>query len=110
LTFSGGADYTVFIATANTASYMTGKDVEKESTLLEQLLCQGDWKGLVRAAERRLISACGVAGMASVLALAGEGCRVEVLARAHSREKDEEEPRVVHYAAVGIEAGARAWE
>jgi MEMO1 family protein len=106
LTFAGSADYIVFIASANMASYMTGKDVDKENTLLEKILCQGDWRELVRAAERRTISACGVAGMASVLALAGEGCRVEMLARAHSRERDGEESRVVHYAAVGIDAGA----
>jgi len=104
LTFTANADYIVFIVSANMASYMTGRDADRENASLEEILCQGDWREMVRAAERRTISACGVAGMAAVLALAGEGCRVEVLARAHSRESDEEEPRVVHYAAVGIDA------
>jgi MEMO1 family protein len=107
LTFGDGEDYTVFVVTANMSSYMTGRDVESENTVLEGILRQGDWRGLVGAAKRRAISACGVAGMAAVLELAGEGCRVEMLARATSREREEDESRLVHYAAVGIDAGAR---
>jgi AmmeMemoRadiSam system protein B len=92
------------------ASYMTGKNVERESAAIEELLGQGDWRGMVSAGERRLISACGVAGMAAVLCLAGEGCQVEVLARAHSQARDEDESRVVHYAAVSVDTGSRAFE
>lgn len=110
LTFADSADYTVFIVSANMASYMTGRNVERESAAIEELLRQGDWRGVVAAGERRLISACGVAGIAAVLCLAGEGRRVEVLARAHSQARDEDESRVVHYAAVSVDTGSRALE
>jgi MEMO1 family protein len=107
LTFAGSDDYTVFVATANMASYMTGRDPEKESAAAEELILAADVRGIVEAAGRRLISACGVTGMAAVLSLAGEGCAVRVLARARSGGDDEEESRIVRYAAVSIESDRR---
>ena len=103
LTFADSAAYTVYIVTANMSSYMTGKDADAESAAIEQLLLRADGKGIVAAAERRLISACAPAGIAAVLSLAGNGCRVEILARARSQEKDDDPSRVVHYAAVSID-------
>jgi MEMO1 family protein len=107
LTFGEASDYTVFIVSANMSSYMTGRDAAAEAALIERILGQGDWRGLISAAGKRAVSACGVAGMAAVLELAGEGCRVEVLARAASREREGDDSRVVHYAAVAVDAGAR---
>ncbi len=107
LTFADSAAYTVYIVTANISSYMTGKDPDAESAAMEELLLRADAKGVVAAAERRLVSACAPAGIAAVLALAGSGCRVEILARA--RSQDQEDPsRVVHYAAVGIDPASPA--
>ena len=103
-TFGPRADSTVFVVTANMASYMTGHDTEKESAALEDLLSRCDWKGVVTASENRRISACGASCIAGVLSLAGEGCRVQILARARSQEMDEDASRVVHYAAVSVEA------
>ena len=103
-TFGDRADSTVFVVTANMASYMTGHDTEKESAALEDLLSRCDWKGVVSASESRRISACGASCIAGVLSLAGDGCRVQILARARSQEKDEDTSRVVHYAAVSVEA------
>ena len=102
LTFADSAGYTVFVVTANMSSYMTGKDAEAESAALEQLLLRADGRGVVAAADRRLISACAPAGIAAVLSLAGRGCRVEILARGQSRD-DDDPSRVVHYAAVSID-------
>jgi AmmeMemoRadiSam system protein B len=93
---------TVFVVTANMASYMTGKDTSRESQELEGLLTRRDWKGMLGAAEARRISACGASCMAALLALAGDGCDVQVLARGRSEEPDEEPARVVHYAAVSV--------
>jgi hypothetical protein len=103
-TFGPRADSTVFIVTANMASYMTGHDTEKESATLEELLSRCDWKGVVSASENHRISACGATCIAGVLSLAGAGCRVQILARARSQEMDEDASRIVHYAAVSVES------
>jgi hypothetical protein len=103
-TFGACADSTVFIVTANMASYMTGHDTEKERVAIEDLLSRCDWQGVVTAAENRRISACGASCMAGVLSLAGEGCQVQILARARSQDLDEDVSRIVHYAAVSVEA------
>jgi hypothetical protein len=103
-TFGPQADSTVFIVTANMSSYMTGRDPQKESATLEDLLSRCDWKGVVNASENRRISACGASCIAGVLSLAGEGCQVQILARAQSKDMDEDASRVVHYAAVSVES------
>jgi AmmeMemoRadiSam system protein B len=103
LTFADSAAYTVYIVTANMSSYMTGKDADAESAAIEQLLLHADGKGVLAAADRGLISACAPVGIAAVLSLAGSGCRVEILARARSQEKDDDPSKVVHYAAVSID-------
>jgi AmmeMemoRadiSam system protein B len=103
LTFADTAAYTVFIVTANMSSYMTGKDPDAESAAMEQLLLRGDAKGIVAAAERRVISACAPAAIAAVLSLAGSDCRVEMLARARSQAEDADPSHVVHYAALSID-------
>jgi AmmeMemoRadiSam system protein B len=107
LTFEEGAPYTVFIVSANMASYMTGKDPEAEAAALEGLLTGGNWKGVLEAAEKRRISTCGAAGIAALLALAGDGCRVQILARSSSRGVDDDPSRIVHYAAVSVDRGDR---
>ncbi len=107
LTFADSAAYTVYVVTANMASYMTGKDADAESAAIEQLLLRARRKGhRGRRGSRRLISACGPAGIAAVLSLAGSGCSVEILARARSQEKDDDPSRIVHYAAVSIDTGS----
>jgi AmmeMemoRadiSam system protein B len=107
LTFSERAPYTAYIVSANMASYMTGKDTEAEAAALESLLSGGNWKGVLEAAEKRRISACGASGIAALMALAGDGCRVQILARASSRGVDDDPARIVHYAAVSLDCGDR---
>ncbi len=102
-TFGPRADTTVFVVTANMASYMTGHDTEKENAALEELLSRCDWKGVLSASESHRISACGATCIAGVLSMAGEGCQVRILARARSQETDEDASRIVHYAAVSVE-------
>jgi AmmeMemoRadiSam system protein B len=85
---------------------MTGKNADTESAALEQLLLRADGKGILAAADRRLISACGPAGIAAVLSLAGSGCRVEIHARARSQDSDDDPARIVHYAAVSIDTAS----
>jgi hypothetical protein len=101
LTF-GAADYTVFVVTANMASYLGGRDPDAECTLMEELLGRSDAEGMIAASERRQLSACGVAGMAALLRLCGSGCTVRFLARGSSRGREEEPGRVVHYAAAAL--------
>ena len=101
--FDGRADSTVFVVTANMASYMTGHDTQAESAIMEKLLTSCDWKGVLSASESRRISACGAPCIAGVLSLAGEGCRVQILERACSQERDNDTSRAVHYAAVSLE-------
>jgi hypothetical protein len=110
LTFADSADYTAFIVSANTASYMTGKDPDAESAAMDSLLTRGDWRGIVSAAEKRQISACCVAGIAAVLSLAGAGCTVEILARTSSRSSETDDSRIVHYAGVSIDTAAPSME
>ncbi len=105
-TFADQGATTVLIVTANMASYMTGKDIERESAALEDLLCRRDWKGLLAASEKRQLSACGAAGLAGLLRLAGEDCEVRILERARSRETDEDPSRTVAYAAVSVDAAS----
>ena len=107
-TFAARADSTVFIVSANMASYMTGRDAAAENAALEELLSRADWKGLINASEKRQISTCGAAGIAALISLAGDGCQARVLARASSRGRDEDPLRIVHYAAVSIDRDPRA--
>jgi len=94
---------TVYVATSNMASYMTGRDLETERSMVESLLTGRDWRGILAAAEKKQVSACGVAGMAVLLRLAGGNCTARILARSSSRAQDEDADRVVHYAALSIE-------
>jgi AmmeMemoRadiSam system protein B len=107
LTFADRAEHTVFIVSANMASYMTGRDIAAENAALEDLLAHGDGKGVLAAAEKRRISTCGAAGIAALISLAGEGCRARVLARGSSLGRDDDIMRIVHYAAVSIEKNDR---
>jgi hypothetical protein len=108
LTFADSRDYIAVVATANMASYMTGRDVESENRALEELIAGRDWHGILSARDSGKISACGAGAIATALSLAGGNCRVELLNRASSRGKDEEPDRAVHYAAVGVWDGALA--
>lgn len=101
--FSERAESTVFVVTANMASYMTGNDTQAENAVIEELLTRCDWKGLLSAAASRRISACGSACIAGVLSLAGEGCSAQILERASSPSKDDDTSRAVHYAAVSVD-------
>jgi MEMO1 family protein len=105
LTFAGRARYTAFVMSANMASYMTGRDTESENTTLEALLAGCDWKGVLGASETGRISACGPAGIAALLALAGPECKVRILARSSSRNTEPGTEHTVHYAAVSVEGG-----
>jgi AmmeMemoRadiSam system protein B len=102
LTFAKDGDYTVFVVTANMASYLGGRDADAESTLMQDYLGRCDAKGMLAATEKRQLSACGVAGMAAVMGLAGDGCAARLLARGSSRGREEDPDRIVHYAAAGI--------
>ena len=94
------------VATANMASYMTGRDVDGENRALEELVAGRDWRGILSARREGRISACGTGAIAAALSLAGPDCRVELLARASSRGRDEDADRAVHYAAVGVWSGS----
>jgi AmmeMemoRadiSam system protein B len=107
MVFAGREEGTAFIVSANMASYMTGKDIAAENAALEELLAQGDGRGVLAAAEKRRISTCGAAGIAAMISLAGEGCRARVLARGSSLGRDDDPMRIVHYAAVSIEKDKR---
>jgi hypothetical protein len=107
LTFGERAPYTVFIVSANMASYMTGKDTEAEAATIEGLMTGCDWKGVLEASQKRRISTCGAVGIAALLSLAGDGCRVQILARASSRGVDDDPARIVRYAAVSVDRGGR---
>jgi AmmeMemoRadiSam system protein B len=108
LTFSDSRGSIAVVATANMASYMTGRDVESENGALEELIAGRDWRGILSARDNGKISACGAGAIATALSLAGEDCRVELLDRASSCGRDEEPDRAVHYAAVGVWDGALA--
>jgi MEMO1 family protein len=105
LTFAARARYTVFVMSANMASYMTGQDTESENAAMEALLAGCDWKGVLGASAARRISACGPAGIAALLALAGPGCSARILARSSSRNAEAGADHTVHYAAVSVEGG-----
>jgi MEMO1 family protein len=102
-TFSGRLESTVFVMTANMASYMTGRDIEAESAALEDLLGGCDWRGVIAASKKKLISACGSTGIAAVLSFLGNGCSARILARGSSRGEDADESRIVQYAAVSLD-------
>jgi AmmeMemoRadiSam system protein B len=101
--FAESGASTVTVVTANMASYMKGRDTEAENAALEELLAARDWRGIVAGAERRKISPCCAAGMAALILLAGSECRVSILARSSSRDRNEEEAKAVHYAAVSVD-------
>jgi hypothetical protein len=104
--FGAREESTVFIMTANMASYMTGRDVEAERSALEDLLSGCDWKEVISAAKRKQISTCGSTGIAALLSLLGDGCHARVLARGSSLGEDADESRIVQYAAVSLDHDA----
>jgi AmmeMemoRadiSam system protein B len=101
--FSTKLESTVFVMTANMASYMTGRDIEAEGAALEDLLTGCDWRGVIAAAKRKQISACGSTGIAALLSFLGSNCHARILARGSSRGEDADESRIVQYAAVSLE-------
>ncbi len=103
LTFQNAWDYTVVIASANMASYLRGSDPEREYGAIAAMVAIRDWRGITEAAARHEVSACGPAVIAALLALAGEGARVEILAEGDSREADAGPGKVVRYASFGVE-------
>jgi MEMO1 family protein len=108
--FADRAEHTAYIVSANMASYMTGNDAAGENAALEELLAQGDGRGVLAAAEKRRISTCGAGSISAIISLAGDGCRARVLARGSSLGRDDDPMRIVHYAAVSIDKGKRAEE
>jgi len=101
--FSGREESTVFVMTANMASYMNGRDVEAERSAMESLLGGCDGKGVIAAAKKKQISACGATGIAALLSLLGDGCDARILARGSSLAEDGDESRTVQYAAVSLD-------
>jgi AmmeMemoRadiSam system protein B len=101
-TFQNAALDTVFIVSANMASYMRGTDMEKESEIMKRLILERDWRGIASAVEKGGISSCGTAGIAALLCLGGESLRVELLLEADSRAVDGDQARGVHYASFGL--------
>ncbi|HVO37447.1 MAG TPA: AmmeMemoRadiSam system protein B [Spirochaetia bacterium] len=104
----GEEQSTVIIVSSNTASYMAGRDVAAESTLLEDLVLRKDWRGVIGAEEKKRISACGATGIAAVLSLTGGGCRVSIVERGGSRNDEQGTARTVHYAAIAFDNDARS--
>jgi AmmeMemoRadiSam system protein B len=102
LTFESQADYTVYIVSANMASYMKGTDTASESEAIMGLIESKDWRGIALASGKSGISSCGAAGIAAVLSLGGAEVKIERLAEADSRGIDGDPKRAVHYAAFGI--------
>jgi AmmeMemoRadiSam system protein B len=105
LTFESARDYTVFIATANMASYMRGKGTQNESETLMRMVEERDWRGIASAGSDGGISSCGTAGIAALLSLGGIGTRVTRLAVSDSRAVDGDPHRAVHYASFAFDAG-----
>jgi AmmeMemoRadiSam system protein B len=103
LTFQSADDYTVFIASANMASYMRGTDMQNESEAMKRLIAERDWRGIASAVEKGGISSCGTAGIAALLCMGGDGLKVELLAEADSRAVDGDRARGVHYASFGLD-------
>jgi len=100
---AGEEQSAVVIVSSNAASYMTGRDPEAESSLLEDLVTRKDWRGMIGAEEKRRISACGATGIAAVLSLGGSGCRVSIVERGSSRNDEQGPSRTVQYAAIGFD-------
>jgi hypothetical protein len=94
---------TILVVSTNMASYMTGKDTDRERVVLEGLLVAGDWRAVVAAEEKKRISACGATALAALLCLAGQGCKITIHSRASSREDEGDSARTVHYAAIGLD-------
>jgi MEMO1 family protein len=107
LTREKGGDYTVFIVTANMASSPGSSDADTESTLVEGFIEKGDGRGMLAALEKRQLSACGVAGIAALLGMAGDSGAFRLLTRGTSRGRDPDADRVVRYAAAGITFGSK---
>ncbi len=107
LTFAGSDAYTVFIVTANMSSYLVGKDGEAEDALMESLIARCDAAGMLAAAERRQVSACGVAGVAALIEMCGAGCSAKLVGRGSSAGREEDQGKVVHYAAAAFLSAER---
>jgi AmmeMemoRadiSam system protein B len=103
LTFESAGDYTVYIASANMASYMRGKGTQNESETLMRMVESRDWRGMSTAGARGGISSCGTAGIAALLSLGGDETRVTRLSVSDSRAVDGDPHRAVHYASFSFE-------
>jgi AmmeMemoRadiSam system protein B len=107
LTFETDADYTVYIASANMASYMRGTDTAKESETVMRMIEGRDWRGLAAAADSSDTSSCGTTGIAVVISMGGKGLEIRRLAQTDSRVKDGDAHRTVHYASYSLIRGTR---
>jgi len=102
LTFQAASEYTVFIASANMASYMKGTDTEGDAEKMMQLIEERNWRAIAAASQKGGLSSCGAAGMAAILSIM-PAARVTKLAEADSRSVDSDPKRMVHYAAFGLD-------
>jgi AmmeMemoRadiSam system protein B len=102
LTFEPGAGYTVYVISANMASYMKGTDTPRESENIMSLIEKADWRPIASASGKAGVSSCGAACIATGLLLAGGRVKAQRLAQADSLGVDGDAKRTVHYAAFGI--------
>lgn len=104
LTFGSNANYTVYVASANMASYMRGTDTARESETVMRMIEEKDWREIASASEKKGTSSCGTAGIAVILSMAGDEIIVRRLKEADSRAADGDAERVVHYASFSLSA------
>jgi MEMO1 family protein len=95
-------DTTLIAVSSNLLSSSADPDSTRQADQLLELICQGDWHGVIGARDAKASTACGCNAVAQLMASTMiAGTVVSILGRSDSRLQDgDKAERVVHYAAA----------
>ncbi|OHD77601.1 MAG: AmmeMemoRadiSam system protein B [Spirochaetes bacterium RIFOXYC1_FULL_54_7] len=93
---------TLIVVSSNLSSSAANFDSARQADQLLDMICQGDWHGVIGNREQRTSTACGCNAIAQLMACTmTDGTEVSILGRSDSRLQDgDNADRIVHYAAA----------
>jgi hypothetical protein len=95
-------DTTLLAVSSNLSASLSAVDAKKQADEMIDVICRGDWHGIIDSHERELSTACGCNAIAELMATTmTAGSRVSILGRSDSSKLDgDKAERIIHYAAA----------
>ncbi|MGD9938193.1 MAG: AmmeMemoRadiSam system protein B [Clostridia bacterium] len=102
LVLGSDMDTTLLAVSSNLSSSSADSGSTEQADLLLEMICQGDWHGVIGARDQKTSTACGSNAIAQLMASTLiAGTEVAILGRSDSSSQDgEKAERIVHYAAA----------